>query len=226
MIQTFYNNDIAKQLKLTPTNTLNKGKELLKLPCGSISAIMHDKINENFIREKINESNMILIGYDYCNGSLRSVRGFQLIKVDKHKITLLAFGRAKRSTMKLRRDIKFIRGMDLMRELIKIKTLYKLIIEVFAIDEAIPYYYNQGWRFKLKERCHYKNCVKELENYFNKFNYYDDDINKEKLLQPFFKFTKFTKELLCQNYYHDNTIEKLIWSRKQAKDDGFKMILY
>ena len=91
-------------------------------------------------------------------------------------------------------------------------------IQLYSIDNTIPYYYQYGWRFynhpkQKKERNHYKQAVSNLQQALEQ----KDEEQIHKTLQPFTKFTHWIEELLS-----DDSLEE---AREQAINNGFRMIL-
>ena len=91
-------------------------------------------------------------------------------------------------------------------------------IQLYSIDNTIPYYYQYGWRFynhpeQQKERRHYKEAVSNLQHALEQ----KDEEQIHKTLQPFTKFTHWIEELLS-----DDSLEE---AREQAINNGFRMIL-
>lgn len=217
--------------KYRSNGTLDQGINLLSRPKGFLSAITRNVISEEHILNELYfETDIIIIQRDRS----RAIRGIALLKYQelKQNIVLLIIGNAKPPNVKLRSNYKYKKGKHLILFIKYFARQLNCSISLYSLDNTIPFYYNLGWRFNpSNERNYYRECVTKLTLFLKDYGYNDPTDNnnlklKHKLLQPFFKFTKFSKELLYDFDYHDCQADKLKWAREQAKIDGYRMVLY
>ena len=220
-----------KTHKYRPNGNLDQGINLLSRPRGFISALTRGVISEEHVfNELYFETDIIITQRDRS----RAIRGIALLKYQEQKqnIVLLIIGNAKPPNVTLRSNYKYKTGKHLILFIKYFASQLNCSISLYSLDNTIPFYYNLGWRFNpIKERDYYQTCVKQFSIFLKEYGYNDPTDNnilkvKHKLLQPFFKFTKFSKELLCDHEWHDCQADKLEWAREQAKIDGYRMILY
>lgn len=242
-MQVFANKKIYKQFssllsfKISYQGSLIEGIKLLSRPRGSLSALVRHALPEDYIQDQLYyHTDIILIqrDRDIKKNKLTSIRGVALLKVltsansltniqsntPSHSsfppLELLILGNAKSSTITTRYSKNIHRGRG-SHMIAFIKSL-QTAIQLYSIDNTIPYYYQYGWRFynhpeQQKERRHYKEAVRNLQQALEQKN--EHQIHKT--LQPFTKFTHWIEELLS-----DDSLEE---AREQAINNGFRMIL-
>ena len=242
-MQVFADKKIYKQFspllsfKISYQGSLIEGIKLLSRPRGSLSALVRHALPEDYIQDQLYYHTDIIViqrDRDIKNNKLTSIRGIALLKVltSTNSLTniqsnrpsyssfppleLLILGNAKSSTITTRYSKNIHRGHG-SHMIAFIKSL-QTAIQLYSIDNTIPYYYQYGWRFynhpeQQKERRHYKEAVCNLQQALEQKN--EHQIHKT--LQPFTKFTHWIEELLS-----DDSLEE---AREQAINNGFRMIL-
>jgi hypothetical protein len=245
-MQVFADKKIYKQFsyllsfKISYHGSLIKGIKVLSRPRGTLSAFVHHALPEDYIQDQLYYHTDIIIiqrDRDIKKNKLTSIRGIALLKIltSTNSLTnnlnnpnypqthyppppleLLILGNAKSSTITTRYSKNIHRGRG-SHMIAFIKSL-QTAIQLYSIDNTIPYYYQYGWRFynhpkQKKERSHYKQAVHNLQEALKQ----KDEEQIHKTLQPFTKFTHWIEELLS-----DDSLEE---AREQAINNGFRMIL-
>ena len=242
-MQVFADKNIYKQFshilsfKISYQGPLIEGIKLLSRPRGSLSAFVRHALPEDYIQDQLYYHTDIIViqrDRDIKKNKLTSIRGIALLKVltstnsftniESYPTTyysfppleLLILGNAKTSIITTRYSKNIHRGHG-SHMIAFIKSL-QTAIQLYSIDNTIPYYYKYGWRFynhleQKKERSHYRQAVNNLQQALKQ----KDEHQIHKTLQPFTKFTHWIKELLS-----DDSLEE---AREQAINNGFRMIL-
>ena len=236
-MQVFANKKIYKQFshllsfKISYQGPLIEGIKLLSRPRGTLSAYVRHALPEDYIQEQLYYHTDIIViqrDRDIKKNKLASIRGIALLKIltsynsltssqsNPPSLELLILGNAKSSTITTRysKNIHCGRGSHMIAFIKSLQTT----IQLYSIDNTIPYYYQYGWRFynhpkQKRERSHYKQAVSNLQQALEQ----KDEKQIHKTLQPFTKFTHWIEELLS-----DNSLEE---AREQAINNGFRMIL-
>ena len=236
-MQVFVNKKIYKQFshllsfKISYQGPLIEGIKLLSRPRGTLSAYVRHALPEDYIQEQLYYHTDIIViqrDRDIKKNKLISIRGIALLKIltsynsltssqsNPPSLELLILGNAKSSTITTRysKNIHCGRGSHMIAFIKSLQTT----IQLYSIDNTIPYYYQYGWRFynhpkQKRERSHYKQAVSNLQQALEQ----KDKEQIHKTLQPFTKFTHWIEELLS-----DYSLEE---ARKQAINNGFRMIL-
>ena len=242
-MQVFANKKIYKQFshllsfKISYQGPLIEGIKLLSRPRGSLSVLVRHALPEDYIQDQLYYHTDIIViqrDRDIKKNKLTSLRGIALLKVltstnyltniqsntpsysSFPPLELLILGNAKTSTITTRYSKNIHRGRG--NHMIAFIKSLQTAIQLYSIDNTIPYYYQYGWRFynhpeQQKERRHYKEAVRNLQHALEQKN--EHQIHKT--LQPFIKFTHWIEELLS-----DDSLEE---AREQAINNGFRMIL-
>ena len=236
-MQVFANKKIYKQFshllsfKISYQGPLIEGIKLLSRPRGTLSTFVRHVLPEDYIQDQLYYHTDIIViqrDRDIKKNKLTSIRGIALLKVltntnsftniprNPPSLELLILGNAKSSTITTRysKNIHRGRGSHMIGFIKSLQT----VIQLYSIDNTIPYYYQYGWRFynhpkQKKERSHYKQAVSNLQQALEQ----KDEEQIHKTLQPFTKFTHWIEELLS-----DDSLEE---ARQQAINNGFRMIL-
>ena len=215
--QIFMNN---LSFRMSYQGSLAEGQKLLSRPRGILSALVRHELPEDYIYDQIyNEADIIIIQMDRDTklNKFTAIRGIALLKYNttNNILNLLILGNAKASTIVTRNSHNIHRGRG-FHIIAFLKSLHKSI-QLYSIDNTIPYYYQYGWRFynhpdQKKERTHYKDAVGHLHLSIQM----KDPEKIHQALNPFMKFTQWVEEILS-----DDSIEE---SRELAKNNGFRMI--
>ena len=191
-MQVFADKKIYKQFshllsfKISYQGSLIEGIKLLSRPRGSLSAYVHHALPEDYIQEQLYYHTDIIIiqrDRDIKKNKLASIRGIALLKIltsynsltssqsNPPSLELLILGNAKSSTITTRysKNIHCGRGSHIIAFIKSLQTT----IQLYSIDNTIPYYYQYGWRFynhpkQKKERSHYKQAVSNLQQALEK----------------------------------------------------------
>ena len=215
--------------RISYKDTLAQGQELLCRPRGTLSTLVRNQLPEDYIYDQIYETaNIIIIqrDRDIKLNRFTSIRGIALLKLTSDTssdtssdtaptLNLLILGNAKASKIITRNSHNIHRGQG-YHIIAFLKSLQKPI-QLYSIDNTIPYYYQYGWRFynhpkQKTEREHYKHAVHHLHLSIQT----KDPAQIHQALNPFMKFTPWVEEILS-----DNSLEE---SRELAKNNGFRML--
>ena len=194
-MQVFANKKIYKQFshllsfKISYQGSLIEGIKLLSRPRGTLSAYVRHALPEDYIQDQLYYHTDIIViqrDRDITKNKLTSIRGVALLKVlttansltnnlnnPNYPLThypppleLLILGNAKSSTITTRysKNIHHGRGSHMIAFIKSLQTA----IQLYSIDNTIPYYYQYGWRFynhpeQQKERRHYKEAVSNIQ---------------------------------------------------------------
>ena len=215
-MQVFADKKIYKQFshllsfKISYQGPLIEGIKLLSRPRGSLSSLVRHALPEDYIQDQLYYHTDIIViqrDRDIKKNKLTSIRGIALLKVltsinsltniqsntPSHSsfppLELLILGNAKSSTITTRYSKNIHRGRG-SHMIAFIKSL-QTAIQLYSIDNTIPYYYQYGWRFynhpeQQKERSHYKQAVSNLQQALEQ----KDEEQIHKTLQPFTKKVK------------------------------------
>ena len=208
--------------------SLIQGIKLLGRPRGTLSAIVRNVLPEDYIQEQLNYHTDIIIiqrDRDIKKNKQTTIRGVALLKILTTSINtssntspnpcpleLLVLGNAQTPTITTRYSKHICRGRG--HHIIALLKSLQQSIQLYSIDNTIPYYYQYGWRFynhpkQKNERGHYKQAVTNLHLAIQT----KDQLQIHQRLQPFTKFTSWVEELLS-----DDSLEE---SREKAINGGF-----
>lgn len=203
-VQVFADKKVINALgwknKGLPFHPLEDGRNMLRLPAGSLTAMCQNQLSETYIRQTLmgwrwepvdedlssSETNLILIQMDESG----AIRGFSLCHVEGKSpvdatMEVLVLGNAetplaaRKGHDGLRSGGRYARGGNTLKMIQVLGSMLKKGIFLYALETVITLYYYFGWRFKSscqsKERNNYAGDVEQLKNFYKKWG--SEEIN-------------------------------------------------